>query len=245
MKVWIACAPDHIRAIYGTWDDCKAATTGVKGARHQSVASYERAKAMLDGPGVVMPRGRYVFTDGNKQGGVGVVHVEQGLQDALRVRCTGTSVHEIFRDVGLPGLESPRAVGEELRLRGNILAEIAGAYHAVRLAPEGSAFTLVYDFVGVGLWLERGSAFTMVREYMGVSAIPAKPWRRDGGPTIDAVVKACQRLGRERELKVALQYQPGHQKTKCGLDDFARWNTLADQLAREGATAEQDCLSPD
>src|SRR5436190_15976381 len=98
MKVYIVSAPEEIRGIYETWAECKARTAGVKGARYQAVASREKAEAMLYGPGVVLPAGRYAFTDGNTAGGVGIVLVEQGPEEAVSVERIATSVQEIFRD---------------------------------------------------------------------------------------------------------------------------------------------------
>ena len=90
-KVYVVTAPDAIRGIYETWPACQAAVTGVAGARYQAVSSHEEAIAMLEGDGIVLTPGVYAFVDGNAQGGVGVILVEQQLQ--------GRAVHEVSTTV--------------------------------------------------------------------------------------------------------------------------------------------------
>jgi hypothetical protein len=74
MKVYIVSEPHSTRGIYDTWSECQGAVSGVPGARYQSVATREKAEAMLEGRGVVLPPGMYAFTDGNAKGGVGIVN---------------------------------------------------------------------------------------------------------------------------------------------------------------------------
>ena len=217
MRVYVVTDPPSIRGIYDTWAECQAAVAGVPGARYQAVAARERAEAMLQGPGVALPAGTYAFTDGNAAGGVGIVLVEQGPEDARSMRETSMSVCEVFRGAGVPGLESAPAVVEALRKLRNVLAELAVLYHVLRHVPPGSAFTIVHDYEGVAAWIEGR-------------------WKTKD-PVVAAVVAACRRLLQERRLTVAFQHQHGHQSTWAGRDDFPYWNARADALASQGAAA--------
>jgi ribonuclease HI len=217
MKVYVVIEPPWVRGIYQTWAECKAAVTGVTGARYQAVATREIADAMLSGPGVVLPPGTYAFTDGNTAGGVGIVFVEQGPDGEQLVSETSTSVGEVFGGVGLPGLESSVSVAEALRKLRNVLAELAALYDALRNAPAGSALTIVHDYQGVSKWIEGD-------------------WREARIPVVRTIIEACSALRRERQLDVSFQYQPAHQSTWAGRDDYAYWNGRADLLATRGTS---------
>jgi ribonuclease HI len=221
MKVYIASAP-HQSGIYETWAECKRAIAGVRGARYQAVANREKAEAMLYGQGIVLRPGNYVFTDGNSAGGVGVVFIEQGLTDVRSVQTLSTSVFEAFRAAGVPLLKSATAVSKALREQRNVLSEMAALYHALRRSKPQGRFTVVHDYVGVA-------------GFMGTPWWRGPLWKSDGGPVIASVVKQCRELIVERGLDPMFVHQPGHQSWWIGRDDFARWNALADGLAREGA----------
>ena len=128
IEFYVVAAPEAARGIYHTWAECKAAVHEVSGARFQSVDSLEKANAML-GDGVILTPGVYGFTDGNAAGGVGVVIIDQvPRRSDSSTRCRPGS--GAFADAGIPGLESDEEVTEALGRLHNILAELAGLYHA-------------------------------------------------------------------------------------------------------------------
>lgn len=213
MKVYVVAAPPSIRGIYESWPECKEAIRGVADAVYQSVDSREKAEAILAG-GIELPPGTYAFTDGNADGGVGVVMVDQG-SDAIRSeKEISTSVMQVFAGADVSGLESPAAVSAALARMHNILAELAGLYQALRIAVPSSSLTVVHDYAGVGLWMEGA-------------------WKRKD-PVVNAVIEACKTLVAERDLDVSYRHQRGHQSTHAGRDDFAFYNGRADELATKG-----------
>ncbi len=215
MKVYVVTYPESIRGIYATWPECKAAVSGIPGARYQAVSSRETAEAMLRGEAIRLAPGTYAFVDGNHMGGIGVVLVEQGGGGPLAVREVGTTVYAVFRQAGIPGLDArPQVTAAVNRLR-NVLAELGALYLALELAPPGTALTVVHDYEGVGAWLERR-------------------WKaRD--PLVAEVVEACRRRIAERRLTVTYRQQAGHEATFAGQNDFAAYNARADALATEAA----------
>jgi ribonuclease H-related protein len=215
MKVYVVTAPDSVRGIYDTWAACRAAVTGVPGARYQAVASRDRAEAMLRGDGVTLGSGTYAFVDGNHEGGVGVVVVENAADGSHVVEEVGTTVDEVFRDGDVPGLDSSAATREALSRLRNVLAELAALYRALADAPAGRPITIVHDYEGVGAWIEGR-------------------WKAKD-PIVAAVVAACRSLIADRRLAVSFQHQRGHQSTWAGRDDFARYNARADRLATDAA----------
>lgn len=62
-----------INDIFETFEGCRKAYTGSKGNRWMWVADRDEGGAILNGRGVILPAGSYAFTDGNGEGGVGVV----------------------------------------------------------------------------------------------------------------------------------------------------------------------------
>ncbi len=215
MKVYVVTHPESIRGIYATWAECKAAVSGVAGARYQAVGGREQAEAMLRGEPVVLPPGRYAFVDGNHMGGVGIVLVEQGEGGPASVREVGTTVYEVFGDGGIPGLEArPRITAAADRLR-NILAELGGLYAALALLPPGTPVTVVHDYEGVGAWLEGR-------------------WKAKD-PLVAEIVAACRARIAERRLTVTFRRQRGHESTWAGRNDYAAFNARADALATEAA----------
>lgn len=207
--------PDAIRGIYESWPACRAAVSGVAGARFQAVRSRATAEAMLRGEGVALPPGTYAFVDGNHHGGIGVVLVTQPPAGPVAVTELATTVADAFRGAELPGLDTPEALRSTLGALRNVLAELGGLYAALRLVPAGSAVTVVHDYEGVGAWMEGR-------------------WKaRD--PVVAMVVAACQALVTSRRLTVSFRRQPGHESTFAGRNDFAIYNGRADRLATEGA----------
>jgi ribonuclease HI len=215
MKVYVVTHPDSIRGIYATWPECRAAVSGVRGARFQAVASRAQAEAMLRGEPIVLPPGRHAFVDGNHMGGIGVVVVEQGKTGAVSVQERAATVYEVFQDAGLPSLDSrPKITAEVNRLR-NIVAELGALYAALALVPPGAALTVVHDYEGVGAWLEGR-------------------WRTKD-PVVAEIVAGCRARIAERRLSVTFRHQRGHQSTVGGHDDFAAYNARADTLATDAA----------
>lgn len=212
-RVYVVTAPLSIRGVYETWPACQAAVSGVRGARFQAVSSRALAEQMLRGEPVTLPPGEYAFVDGNHHGGVGVVLVTQGPVGPLAVKDVGTTVHEVFRDAGVPGLETRAKVTAAVDALRNIVAELAALYHALRLAPAGRAVTVVHDYAGVGAWMEGR-------------------WRTKA-PVVTHLVAACRALAVERRLALAFRHQPGHESTHAAPNDFAGYNARADRLATE------------
>ncbi len=217
MKLYVVTGPESIRGMYETWAECKAAVSGVPGARYQAVESRERAEAMLRGEPVVLPPGTWAFVDGNHMGGIGVVLVEQraGEAEPRVLQEVATTVSRAFRDAGIPSLDArPKITAAVNRLR-NVAAELGGLYAALGLAPAGAALTVVHDYEGVGAWLEGR-------------------WKAKD-PVVAEIVAACRARIAERRLTVAFRRQRGHQSTWAGRDDFAAFNARADALATRAA----------
>jgi hypothetical protein len=214
-KVYVVTAPESIRGIYETWEACRAAVSGVPGARYQGVASHAVAEALLRGEGIRLEPGMYAFVDGNAMGGIGVVVVDQGKRGPPSVRELATTVYDVLPRTGVPGLrERPAITAETDRLR-NVLAELGALFAALEAVPAGSSLTVVHDYEGVGAWLEgRWTA-------------------RD--PTVAALVSACRDRIVARRLRVGFRRQRGHESTFAGRNDFARYNARADALATGAA----------
>ena len=212
-KVYVVTAPPSIRGIYDTWDACRAAVSGVAGARYQGVASRAVAEAMLRGEGLQLEPGAYAFVDGNAMGGIGVVLVEQREAGPASVRELATTVYDVFGRAGLPSLDARAKITAATDSLRNILAELGGLYAALEEIPTGSAVTVVHDYEGVGAWLEGR-------------------WKAKH-PIVADVVAACRALVGARRLRVRFRHQRGHESTFAGRNDFAAYNARADQLATE------------
>jgi ribonuclease HI len=216
-RVYVVTAPERIRGIYDSWDDCAAAVKGVSGARYQAVGSREQAEAMLRGEGTELEPGLYAFVDGNHLGGVGVVIVERAADgDPEIVETLGITVDQVFAGAGVRSLSTPSAVRTALGRLRNVLAELAALHLALRLLPEGAAVTIVHDYEGVGAWLEGR-------------------WRAKD-PLVAEIVAASRELIGRRRLAVRFRRQRGHTAAWAGRDDFAHFNARADALASEAAT---------
>ena len=213
MKVYVVAAPPNIRGIHETWSECEEAIRGVADAVYQSVDSREKAEAILAG-GIELPPGAYAFTDGNADGGVGVVMVVQDADRRSSEKEISTSVAQVFDGAAIPGLESSAAVSNALGRLHNILAELAGLFCALHQVPSATSLTVVYDYEGVGAWMEGR-------------------WKAKDG-VVTAVIEACKTLIAERQLDVSYRHQRGHQSTWAGRDDFAHFNGRADLRATEG-----------
>jgi ribonuclease HI len=214
-KVYVVTAPPSIRGIYETWEACRAAVSGVAGARYQGVSSREVAEAMLSGEGLRLEPGLWAFVDGNAMGGIGVVLVEQGESGPASVRDVATTVYEVFGRAGIPSLDARPKITAATDSLQNILAELGGLHAAVREAPPGSALTVVHDYEGVGAWLEGR-------------------WKAKN-PIVAEIVAAGRALIEARRLRVRFRHQRGHESTFAGRNDFAAYNARADKLATDAA----------
>ena len=214
-KVYVVTAPASIRGIYETWDACRAAVSGVAGARYQGVASREVAEAMLSGEGLALEPGAYAFVDGNAMGGIGVVFVEQGDAGPLSVRERATTVYDVFARAGIPSLDTRPKITAATNSLQNILAELGALYAALGESPRGSALTVVHDYEGVGAWLQGR-------------------WKAKN-PIVAEVVIACRALIDGQRVEVRFRHQRGHESTFAGRNDFAKYNARADRLATEAA----------
>ena len=216
-KVYVVTAPASIRGIYETWDACRAAVSGIAGARYQGVSDRAVAEAMLRGEGVRLDPGRYAFVDGNAMGGIGVVLVEQAEADAAAVatREIATTVYDAFAGSRIPSLATRPQITAATNSLQNILAELGGLYVALREAAPGSSLTVVHDYAGVGAWHE-------------------ERWKTKH-PIVAEVVAACRALADARRLAVRFRHQRGHESTFAGRNDFARFNARADKLATDAA----------
>ena len=117
-KVYVVTAPASIRGIYDTWDACRAAVSGIAGARYQGVSSREVAEAMLSGEGLQLEPGLYAFVDGNAMGGIGVVLVEQRDAEPAATREIATTVYDVFARPASPvSTPAPRSRRRPTRSR--------------------------------------------------------------------------------------------------------------------------------
>ncbi len=212
MKVYVVTEPESIRGIYDTWPECRAAVSGVAGARYQAVSSRALAEAMLRGEPVVLPPGHHAFVDGNAMGGVGVVLVDQGDDGKPRaVQELGTTVYEVFGGAGVPSLDARPKITAAVNRLHNVIAELAALYKALELAPAGASLTVVHDYEGVGAWLEGR-------------------WKaRD--PVVADVVAACRQRIADRRLNLAFRHQRGHESTPGGRHDFGPFHAPTDKRA--------------
>jgi hypothetical protein len=214
-KVYVVTAPASIRGIYDTWDACRAAVSGVAGARYQGVSSRAIAEAMLSGEGLTLEPGAYAFVDGNGMGGIGVVLVEQGEAGPVSVKDRAATVYEVFGHAGIPSLGTRSKITAATDSLRNILAELGALYAALEASAPGSPLTVVHDYEGVGAWLEGR-------------------WKAKN-PIVAEVVTACRGLIEGRRLRVRFRHQRGHESTFAGRNDFAAYNARADKLATEAA----------
>ena len=179
-----------------TWGECQAVTKGVPGARYQSVDSREKAEQCSPAASR-SPRASTRSPTAMRRGGVGVVVIHQDTDDQViprrcRRRSCGSS--EV-----IAGLATDLEVAEALARIHNILAELAGLYHALRLIPSGKSVTIVHDYKEIGLWMEsRWKTKDMV---------------------VKAVIEACRREVEDRQLDVGYLHQRGHQSSWAGRDD--------------------------
>src|SRR5262245_46014691 len=215
MSVYVVTAPESIRGIYETWAACEAVVSGVSGAQYQSVPSRERAEQILRGESVTLPSGVYAFVDGNHRGGVGVVFVKQ-RSDRRVTREISTNVFSVFEGAGVLALKTEECIQQELTRLRNVLAELAGVYQALTHIARETSLTIVYDYEGIGAWLENR-------------------WRTKDS-TVGEIIETCRRLILSKQLTIAFRHQPGHESTLVSKDEFVFFNQRADRLATEGAS---------
>ena len=219
MPLYVVTEPVSIRGIYKTWDECKAVIEGVQGAKHQKVQDLQQAQAMMDG-GVILTPGLHVFTDGNSNGGVGVVVAWMGddpAADPVVVTEISTSVVHVFYDGSIPGLDDAGMVSAALEKSRNILAELAGLYLALWQAPERASLSIVHDYEGVAKWMK-------------------DEWKIKDAVS-EAVIGACKEIAEKKGLQLGFVWQKGHTSSYAGRHDLARLNGRADKLATAGASS--------
>lgn len=214
MKVYVVTAPPDIRGIYETWDACRAAVSGVKGARYQAVPTRAQAEALLSGEGLRLTPGRYAFVDGNAMGGIGVVLVERDGPVTRIVKEVGTTVYTVFRTAGVPGLDARPKITQAVDALRNVLAELGALHLALSLSPPGP-LTVVHDYEGVGAWMEGR-------------------WQTKN-PLVGDIVAVCRGLAERRKIVLAFRHQKAHQSTFAGPNDWATFNGRADRLATRAA----------
>src|SRR5207237_8222279 len=125
-----------------------------------AVRRREQAEGMLRGEGTALEPGLYAFVDGNHLGGVGVVLVERTADGEPEIlEALGLTVDQVFAGAELPSLATRPAIAAALRRLRNVLAALAALRLAVRLVRDGSALTVVRDYVCIGAWVD-GSGST-------------------------------------------------------------------------------------
>jgi ribonuclease HI len=154
--------------------------------------------------------------DGNHLGGVGVVIVNAATEEPIVEEALGMTVREVFAGGTVASLAQPKVIAAALARLRNVLAELAALYLALRLAPEGTALTVVHDYEGVGAWM-------------------TGRWKTKD-PLVAEIIAACHALASARRLTISFRHQRGHQSSWAGRDDFAHFNSRADALATEAAT---------
>jgi len=210
--IYVVTQPKSVRGVYDTWPECEAAVRGMSGARFQKVKDRSEADAMLSGEGIVLPDGLYAFVDGNHLGGVGVVIVTADDGELVVVQEVGTSVRRVVRGKGIGGLETDQEVEAALRRSGNIVAEQAAGYMAIRKLPSGAEATIVHDLLYLKDWM--------------IQRPPPRQW---------PLLMAARRLAKKKGLTLRFVHQHGHRSTWAGRHDFARFNGRADELTRMAA----------
>jgi len=208
--VYVVTAPEGSRGIYDTWPACEAVVKGARGARFQKVASRDEAEALLSGVGVLLPPGVYAFTDGNDAGGIGIVFIKRSPDGRTVTREIRTTVQDVLAP--LPFSLDAHHCSEALSSLRNVLAEMTACYHALTIVHAQTSLTLVYDYLGVGSWLQR-------------------TWLPPADPLVRQIVTACRDLIRTNTLTVSYVHQPGHRSCWAGRHEFAEFNAKADALA--------------
>jgi viroplasmin and RNaseH domain-containing protein len=213
--VYVILAPEPIKGICTTWDECRAKVTGVSGATFQKVLSRDAAQAMLDGIPDRIPPGIFAFVDGNHRGGVGVVLVHRTAEGETSRKEISTTLAKVFPE-GLT-LEDGRhlSADEALAAIRNIACELAAAYVAVQRVQPNTRLTIVHDYEGVEAWL------------MG-------RWRvRD--PIVAVIIAQLLDRIQKANLCISFHHQRGHQADRLGLSDWIQENRRADALATQAA----------
>jgi ribonuclease HI len=209
-----------INDIFETFEECKNAYTGSKGNRWMRVADQEEGKAILYGPGVILPAGSYAFTDGNGEGGVGVLLLDMDESgEPQNEREFRSHVLDVFKRYPLPDPASEAEVNEALSRQGNALAEMAACYLALQEMRDGVAVTVVHDNAAVGDWMEQRSKV-----------------RRSG--VLRSLVAEGLALLERKNPRPGFRHQYGHRSDWVGRHDYAHYNKRAHELADEGARGQ-------
>ncbi len=217
---YVVTEPESLRGVYESWADLPPVRAWLSGVRCQKIENAEEAKAILASISVVLAPGLYSFTDGNSNGGVGVVVVRVDDNEDIEpqvVQRIATTVAETFHGAAIPGIEADREIAEALGRLHPTLEELAGLYVALREAPEGAEMTIVYDNEGVGAFM-RGQ------------------WKAKD-TIVKAAISASRELAAGKRLQLRYYHQPGHPLKIPGRNDLVRFNALADDLAAQGSNA--------
>lgn len=217
-SVYVILAPESIARLYATWPEVEARVRGVPGSKHQKALSREEALQLLAGTPRAIEEGTYAF-DGNHLGGVGVVLVHRRADGTTRTKEIGRRVADIYPEgIRLDDGETVSAE-EALGTLRNIAAELAAADLACASMHPGTALGLVFDYRGIGAWLEGR-------------------WKTKD-PIVRALVAGIHERIAERALRVTYQHQRGHQGDGLGLNEFVQFNRRADALARDNGSAPE------
>lgn len=214
--VYVVTAPPDLRGIYDVWEDVEPLQHG-RDICQMLVWGRRSAEAILDGRGVALGPGLHAFTDGNAQGGVGVVLVEGPRErDETPLSEVATSVRTVFVGSGRDGLDREADIDSVLSRNAPAVAELAAVYRAFVEVPMGAEVTVVSDYDGVGKLMRSAEA---------------KPQKRH----MKFLVAACIAIAGEKGLRPRYAHYPGHRSSWCGRHDLAHFNYCADRLAREGS----------
>jgi len=215
--VYVILAPESLAGIYATWPEVASRIKGVLGVKHQKAVSRDAAERLLAGTPETIEEGTHAFIDGNHLGGVGVVLVHRRTNGSTTTKEISSTVMAIYPE-GI-GLDDGRVVTAEEALGTirNIAAELAAADLALASVRPGTALTLVFDYEGVGAWLEGR-------------------WKTKD-PIVRALVGGMRHRIVRRSLRVTYRHQRGHQGDRLGLNEFIQLNRRADALATSGSLA--------
>ncbi len=134
MPVYVVLEPPQIRGVYRSWEECRAATSGVPNARYRKASSLEQALALLSG-GIKLPPGTHAFVDGNHHGGVAAVLVHRSPDGVTTEKRLVACTRDFIPDVPVgPGT--------------NAIAEILAAALALQAIRKPCELTVWHDYEG-------------------------------------------------------------------------------------------------
>jgi len=215
MPVYVILAPESIRGICATWEECQAKIFGVSSAKFQKVPHEQAARAMLSGETDRLSAGTFAFTDGNHRGGIGIVFVHRAPDGKTARREVSTTLAEVFPEgitLADGGAVSPADMLARIR---NIATELAAAYVAVSTVKPNTRLTIVYDYEGVGAWLREED-----------------PWKIKD-PIVASLIQRIKTRARDAGLSLGFRHLRGHQADRLLLSEWIQENRRADALATQ------------